>query len=364
MFKFKSEKIKNASTMPHVYYGLHFDVGVAEYKEVDGSKRIFIDEQCAKIMDATFPGKPVYVGHVDKVELERIQETADGYVSESFFNKADGKHWAKFVVVSDKGHEAIRNGWKLSNAYFVKEKGAGGQWHGVDYNYEVTKAEYEHLAIVPNPRYDESIILTPEQFKQYNEQKEAELKRLINSKGDKAMLKFFKREKVENSVDLESTLVELPKSKVEVPLSKLVNDMDEVILNKGKPVLVNSTDLVKVGNDEMTVADLVTKFENACKKNEEHEKAKKENEEEKEENEDEEKEENEDEEEMKNKKKNKKKNKEDEKEENEEDEEKASNSDDFFSKVKNAHKNGTATQKVVETSTDALARGKSRYGSK
>ncbi len=192
------------------------------------------------------------------MDLQNIQQEADGYVVRSFYNATDGKHWAEFIVVSDKGHDAIRNGWKLSNAYIPKEMRGGGQWHGVDFAKEVVRGEYEHLAIVPNPRYSESIILTPEQFKAYNHEKELELKRLSNSKGEKSMFNFFKKQKVENATDLESMSVTLPKSGKEVELSKMINEYDASMMS-GDYGYANGDHKVKVGDAVMTVNDLVSK---------------------------------------------------------------------------------------------------------
>lgn len=362
-----NQRVLNATVKPEIFYGLHMCAGLAEYQQVEGAHRILIDEQTIKNMDSTFPGRPVYVHHVDEVKFEDIQK-ADGYVVESFFNKADGKHWAKFIVVSDRGHEAIRSGWKLSNAYLIKNTVGGGRWHGLDYDKEVTSGEYEHLAIVPNPRYDESIILTPDQFKEYNQQKEAELIRLKNSieSKEKTMSKFtfWKKEKVENGADLDTMSVILPKSGKAVELSKLINDADEAEEKKDEAKMANGEDKVKVGEEEMTVNSLLEKYNSMCaKKNEDEEKAKNEAEAEelKKKNEEEEaeklKKENEDEEAEKLKKENED---EVENEDPEEMDEKKQNA--FFEKLKNAADNVTTT-KVVETAQDQVARGKSRYGS-
>ena len=255
--------VKNAKVLPLTYYGLHMAPGVAEYREPNQEPyRIFIDETCIKNMDPTFAGKPLYVRHVDDVNVDNLELEAAGYVFESFYNKIDGKHWVKFVVVSDAGHQAIRNGWTLSNAYILKTFGASGRWHGVDYAKEVLAAEYEHLALVPDPRYEESVILTPEEFKAYNLEKESELKKLANSKGDSNMpFNFFKKSKVENSADLESTSVVLPKSKKEMTITQLVNEMDKIENMQG---YANEEHMVKVGNEEMSVGHLVNKYMSMC----------------------------------------------------------------------------------------------------
>lgn len=247
-------KLENEKTLPRRYFGLHMLPGCAEYQEGDVSFRVFINENTIKQMDSTFEGKPVFVRH-GAVNLETLKEDADGYVVRSFYNAADGKHWAEFLVVSDKGHEAIRNGWRLSNCYTPKEFAGGGLWNGISYQKEVKRGQYDHLALVPNPRYDESVVLTPEGFKEYNAKKTLELQRLSNSKGEKTvgLLTIFKKEKVENSFDIEGASVLLPKSKKEVTIAEAVDLADKFVNMAG---YANGDHMVKVGEEEMSVKKL------------------------------------------------------------------------------------------------------------
>ncbi len=255
----------------NVYYGMHFYPGVAEYQEPGGEPyRVFVQntksivKSCA--MDPTFAGRPIFVEHVDEVTPDRdeLRKEADGWVVESFYNVADGKHWVKFIVVSELGDRAIKAGMRLSNAYVPNKFSNGGLWNGVSYAKEITGGEYEHLAIVKNPRYEESVIMSPEEFKQYNEQKKLELIKLANSKekGETGMkLNFFKRSKVENSIDPE-LMVELPKSKKEVSIAQLVNDADEASMPEA---MANMEHKVKLHDGSMVnVGDLVAKHKAMC----------------------------------------------------------------------------------------------------
>jgi hypothetical protein len=254
--------IKNAKQFPKVYLGLHMCEGVAEYAEKGKEPyRILIVENALKNMDPSYAGKPVYVQHVEEVDLSNIQNEADGYVLESFFNPPDGKHWVKFVVVSDEGHAAVARGWKLSNSYVPQSTTEGGEWHGVAYQNEITAGEYEHLAIVPNPRYTESVIMTPEEFKQYNDDKKLELERLRNSddkKEKKMKFEFFKRAKVDNGID-EGMSVKLPKSKKEVTLEKLINDADKMAVDKNAGMADPEHKVKLHDGSYMNVAELVAK---------------------------------------------------------------------------------------------------------
>lgn len=335
-------KIENAKQNPKIFYGLHMEPGVAEYRDPEKDPyRILISEETIKNMDATFAGRPVYVKHVDAVDLSNLQNEADGYVVESFFNKVDGKHWVKFIVVSDKGHEALSKGWKLSNAYIPKEMSSGGLWHGVEYQKEVMKGEYEHLAIVPNPRYENSIVLTPEQFKSYNEEKALELQKVANSKGETSMFEFLKRSKVENAaaVELEQTSVLLPKSKKEMTIAQLVTDMDAIHNMHG---YANGDHMVKCGDDEMSVNDMLKKYEEMKNKMDEAEKAKAEPE----------------------KKENEEEKKEEPKKENEEEKKEEAKKNAAFEALKNAPNTPIKDKVKFELLQDKVARGQSRYGSK
>jgi hypothetical protein len=266
--------LKNAKTEPKVYYGLHMVEGVCEYTDMVSGKpyRVLVRDETIRNMGATFPGKPLYVKHVDQVDLDKIQD-ADGFVIESFFNKSDGKHWAKFIVVSDAGHEAIAKKWKLSNAYKPKSFAAGGRWQNVEYLKEIVEGVFDHLAIVPDPRYEESIILTPEEFKLYNSQKEIELQKLANSKETVSMFKFLKKQTLDNSAssELESTSITLTSGK-ELTIAQLANGYEEMVKEKkdneaaaaqiaAQPKLANGDDMVKVGEEQMTVNQLVEKYQ-------------------------------------------------------------------------------------------------------
>ncbi len=253
-------KIENSKGT--VYYGMHFYPGVAEYSPPGADPyRVFLNEDTIRAMDPSFAGRPVYVMHVDDVpqKIDEVRREADGWVVESFFNSADGKHWVKFLVVSERGERAIRQHMRLSNCYIPKGFTHGGVWNGVSYQKEITNGEYEHLALVPDPRYAESVVLTPDEFKAYNEAKNLELTRLANERDAPVKLSIFKRTKVENSVDLAEMMVALPKSKRELSIEAVVNAYDEHLANEGKTKVANGDHLVKVGDSEMTLNELLEK---------------------------------------------------------------------------------------------------------
>jgi hypothetical protein len=163
-------------------------------------------------------------------------------------------------------------------------------------------------------------------------------------------LQFWKREKMENSIELETVVVTLPKTKREMTITQLVNEMDEVKENEDKPYMCNGEERVKVGEEEMSVNELIEKHMSMKSSADAAGKEQKENESDEEA---------------------KKKALElaaheqkemDEKKKNEEtEEEKKQNA--FFDTLKNAHIAPIKEQKSIDLSEDRVARGKSRYGS-
>lgn len=369
-----------------VYYGLHFYPGVAEYQEPGKEPyRVFLNEDTLRSMDRSFEGRPVYVMHVDGVDddIDVVRQEADGWVTQSFFNEADGKHWVKFIVVSERGERAIKQGMRLSNCYVPASFGKGGLWNGVSYDKEITGGEYEHLAIVPNPRYEESVILTPDQFKAYNEEKKIELVRLANEEKETRpmALKLWNRSAEKDFAVLLAKVVSLPKSGKEFTIEQLANDRDDLEDPKAKRK-ANGDHLVEYNGTSMTLNELMAKHKAVCDELEGMKKANAEkDDEEKKENDDMEGDDsmdNEDDEDMDEDDKKKKENEDDadadaakkaEKAEKAKNELEAAAAKKAEAKAKAARlRNAGPTNEPEETATvefseDRVARGKAKYGS-
>lgn len=346
--------LKNVSRTPEVYYCKHIEKGVVNYEVSDKTVTVLIDEEALNKMDATFQGRGVFVHHQD-VALDELQEKADGYVVESFYNKLDGWHWAKFLIISDEGHQAINQGWSVSNCYVATEFGESGVYHNINFDQKVLSGVYEHLAIVPNPRYEGAKIFTSEEFKQYNSNLKNELESLRNSKdqktnGGKVMFNLFKKEKIENAIDLENAVVQCEDGE-EIILKDAIEFMknskkknEEGKEKEKEEFEISMESEIDVDGESMKVKDLVNAYRSAKKKNAEDEEAKKKEEEKKE---------NEAEEEAK---------KEEEKKENAL-KEKAKIDQEEFDKIKNSiHKNQVDGDEVkFETMLDRLENGKKKY---
>lgn len=203
-------QLHNASGHAQIYFARHMESGLCGYE----NENILVDADAMKKMAPSFAGKPIYVGHQD-VPIKKIEDEADGYVTDCFYNENDGWLWSKILVTSDKAMKAVNNGWSVSNAYVPSAWGGGGSHHNVDYNRKIGDAEFTHLAIVPDPRYENAKIFTPDEYRKYNETKRTQIDELKNSKGKKPMLKFWKTEKKEvTAADIdENTVIELQNGK-------------------------------------------------------------------------------------------------------------------------------------------------------
>lgn len=171
---------KNSRELPqtHRYFVRHIREDFVRYN--DGL--YYIPEETLMEMDKTFSGKPVYIHHIDAENdsEERISEKV-GDVVKSFYNENDGWHWAE-IMVNDDGQSLFNKGWTVSNAHRPERIGGGGVHNNQDYQHIVNSSEYEHLAITDSPRYEGAIVLTPDEFKEYNENKSKEIQSLKNSK--------------------------------------------------------------------------------------------------------------------------------------------------------------------------------------
>ena len=277
------------STAGKLFYGKHFWPGVAEYREDGKVTRVLIEEDTIRQMNPSFEGKPVFVEHVDEVinkPIDELKSEVDGWVIRSFFNENDGDTWVEFLVTSQKGLDAIEKGWKLSNAYNKgRTDGHGGLWNGIEFQEKILgDAEFEHLAIVPNPRYAASIIMTPAEYRAYNENKKAELSRLQNNlskdEAQESSMPFnlFKKTKVDQGeLDISEYSVFLKNGR-EVKLVDLIKDADTELQEiKDPTILIN-----KEKEEYMTIDEAVEEIKNLRNKcNELEEKLNKKNEEDK-----------------------------------------------------------------------------------
>jgi hypothetical protein len=328
--------VTNAKEMPKIYYCRHFQAGIVGYQD----ETVLVDTDAIINMLPSGKAKPVYVFH-QNVNLDKLQAEAAGYITDAFYNEKDGWGWFKFIAVSDEAHSAIRKGWRVSNAYTPTRFAGGGTKNNLPYDREILDGEFTHLAIVPDPRYEDAKIFTPDEFKAYQAEKQKSISEIHNSKQpqkDKPMLKFFKTKTEEVAADdIDSdTMIELSNGQT-ATVAEMVNALTAEKQAKKEPATV------MVDGEKMLVSDLVKKFEllNAKAKKNEDDAVDDDESDAKENESDEEDKENEDDDDSMKEKKNQK----------------------HFDDLKNARELSMTHKQVqtISTMTDRVALGKSRY---
>ena len=334
----------NANQVPRIFYARHMQAGICGYE----NETVLVDTDAIKRLVGSVKHEaiPVYIYH-QKVELESLKEKAAGYVTDSFYNALDGCAWFKFCAIDDEVYRAISQNWGVSNAYVPTKWAPGGTKNNLPFDREVVDGKFTHLAIVPDPRYEVSKIMTPDQFKDYQASKQREFDELQNSKTEtakgKKMFKLFKNKREEVTQIDADTLLEVDGKTVSVQemINSLVNskkNSEDEEMEKKKMEKMNADSEVDCDGEKMPLSELVNRYK-TYKNSEEDEKKKADEE---------------------------KKNAEDKKKEDEEkakkEEEEKKNSK-HFKDLKDARGEYENAVTVIETSTDKVARGKARYGS-
>jgi hypothetical protein len=105
---------------------------------------------------ASAVGTPLTVGHIYDHKDEVKPVDRHGSVEEVSYNVEDGWYYAGGTVDTDIARERLRAGEKPSCAYSVLEFGPGGTHHGVKYDRELVAIDFQHLAIVDKPRFEDA----------------------------------------------------------------------------------------------------------------------------------------------------------------------------------------------------------------
>lgn len=234
--------------------------GLVNYDD-SGKGTVLVRKGTLDKMAESLVGKPVFIGHNDLDPNEADMDNAQGRVVRTFYNAEDGWYHGEMEVWDPAAKAALRNGFALSCAYGVTEWGEPGIHNNIPYEAEVLGGEYQHLAIVPNPRYEGATI------QMSNSKGGSKMKLNIWSwlKGDKD-----KQPVLQNAVEMESdkAVVEIETAegvKVDVPLTKLVNAYKSAEEKKAAAAAASTKladdQIVDIGGGKkVTVAELRNSF--------------------------------------------------------------------------------------------------------
>jgi hypothetical protein len=151
----KDDEKTNSKDWAKTYKASNFiEKGVCTYND----ETIYLSQSTLERAMRSMKGRPVVIKH-QKVNPANMQDHAVGYVTDSGqFDSFDAGFTCPFLVFDDEGKEVIAKDYSVSCAYIPKAFGIGGTWHNTPYDREVTELEFTHLALVPDPRYEDAKI--------------------------------------------------------------------------------------------------------------------------------------------------------------------------------------------------------------
>ena len=197
--------------------GRHFtsrfiEAGTVSYGD-DGILKVTVEALNRFVQ--SFVGCPVIIRH-QKVTEDNADEIRCGVVSDVSFNPNDGWFWCGGVIWDKEAIKKIEQGWSVSCCYDATDTtGNGGEWHNQHYDDELIDGRFLHLAIVPNPRYEDATIL-------------------LNSKEDKEMLlKLFNSKKVQENDKEEEVMTNEAGIDKNALKDKLLEHINKAVKGKG-----------------------------------------------------------------------------------------------------------------------------------
>lgn len=221
---------------PKSYKVRFIEPGIMSYAD-SGAGVVLVSKEALDKMASTFRNCPVifvpeHHNDADKensFNFENIgANQAAGIVTGVPFWGDDGWQWVELSVWDEDAQRAFdEQGYSVSCAYEPMQDNTGGIWHELPYDAEVVDGKYMHMAIVPKPRYEGSIVLA-------------------NSKGGNA-LDFFKKKNAAPPV---------PEKKA-VPLAGKETPEEE----KAEKAVVNDDTMIDVGGTPVPLHELVAKYE-------------------------------------------------------------------------------------------------------
>lgn len=155
-----------AKTENQIYgkrYRIFFiEPGIMNYDDMDAGT-VLVQKSALDRMRDSFIGKPVVnEDHIDLKPQQAFKKDdsstpqADGVVSAVGTDPESGWDYADVIIWNKDTQKNIdEKGYSASCAYTPsKEDPTGGMWHNFPYDTEVIDGEYNHMAIVDNPRYE------------------------------------------------------------------------------------------------------------------------------------------------------------------------------------------------------------------
>lgn len=130
--------------------------GLVSYKDLPGGGVELLRKETIDEALTSLEGIPLTIDHVDLRQAAQ-EALSNGRVTAGRFNAEDGWYWCDTTVETKQASSGIRRGLTPSVGYEVLEWGPGGTYQNMRYDREIKKIRFNHMAIVPKPRYNDSV---------------------------------------------------------------------------------------------------------------------------------------------------------------------------------------------------------------
>jgi hypothetical protein len=224
---------------------MHLEPGVVRYEgkgEGGGDLMLMLPKDTIDRMRDKFKGSPV----VNETHRDMSPgEKGDGQVLRSYWNGDLGQEIVEYEVWTQEAVDNLESGkYGVSCSYTVTEHDkTPGTWHNVHYDGTILDGEYNHLAIVPNPRYEDS------------------RNTLLNAKGGEGMFKLLlKKLGIENSVEVDGAKSHIEHGGKKILLKDAVAMFEAA--NAAPEVLEDDVIVTLANGKKVTVADIKKALKN------------------------------------------------------------------------------------------------------
>lgn len=130
------------------YKKIFLTPGIASYKDNGDGILLIQKETIDKYLD-TLKNKDVIITHDGK---DKVGEVVDAY-----YDIKTGSYVCGFNIFDDTAIDLLDNkNYSVSCFYNILKEGKGGVYHNIPYDSEALEIEFENIAIVDKPRYEEA----------------------------------------------------------------------------------------------------------------------------------------------------------------------------------------------------------------
>lgn len=106
----------------------------------------------------SFVGCPIVIKH-QNITNDNVDDKRVGVVNGVWYDAKDGWFYCDGIIWNSEAMKKVENGWTVSCTYDMTDStGESGEWHNIHYDDELLNGVFLHLAIVPNPRYEDATI--------------------------------------------------------------------------------------------------------------------------------------------------------------------------------------------------------------